>query len=88
MLSFFLFMLIIFGFVSGFTLLYVLETRLTRRVEQGGEGLTFSMLRDEVDSLTVRLGRVEEELEFYKRLNAPEKVEPPPLPAAPQAEDS
>ena len=81
-------MLIIFGFVSGFTLLYVLVTRLTRRVEQGGEGLTFSMLRDEVDSLTVRLGRVEEELEFYKRLNAPEKVESPALPPAPRAEDS
>ncbi|MGW8267564.1 MAG: hypothetical protein ACWGSQ_14450 [Longimicrobiales bacterium] len=87
MLSFFLFMLIIFGFISGSTLLYFLVTRLTRRVEAGGDGLTFSMLRDELDSLTVRLGRVEEELEFYKRLTAPEKNESPaPGPAPPEGD--
>lgn len=88
MLSFFLFMLIVFGFISGSSLLYVLVTRLTRRVEPGGEGLTFSMLRDELDSLTVRLARVEEELEFYKRLKAPAKTESPALDPAPQEGDS
>jgi len=46
------------------------------------------MLRDELDSLTVRLARVEEELEFYKRLKAPAKTESPALDPAPQEGDS
>jgi hypothetical protein len=33
------------------------------------------MLREELDSLTVRLGRVEEELEFFRKLKAPEGPE-------------
>lgn len=38
--------------------------------------LNLSLLRDELDSVSVRLARMEEELEFYKKLNAPEPTSP------------
>ena len=75
MLEFFFFMLIILGFMGGAGFLYALLGRLTRRVGQG-EDLNTSLLRDELDSVSVRLARVEEELEFYKKLNAPEPTNP------------
>ncbi len=71
MFEFFFFMLIILGFMGGAGFLYVLLNRLTRRVGDG-EDLNISLLRDELDSMSVRLGRVEEELEFYKKLKAPD----------------
>jgi hypothetical protein len=84
-LEFFFFMLILLGFAAGSGFIYVLVTRLSRRVQPGGEDLSLSLLRDEVDSLTQRLGRVEEELEFYKRLGAPD--EPGALPPSPAPGD-
>jgi len=75
MLEFFFFMLIILGFMGGAGFLHALLGRLTRRVGEG-ENLNLSLLRDELDSVSVRLARVEEELEFYKKLNAPEPTNP------------
>jgi hypothetical protein len=79
-LDFFFFMLILLGFISGSAFIYVMVTRLSRRIEPGGEDLTVSMLRDELDSLSIRVGRVEEEMDFYKRLKGPGGPElPAPL---------
>ncbi len=82
MLEFALVLLIVLGFMAGGGFLFVLLNRLTRRVGTG-EGLNLSILRDELDSLSVRLGRVEEELEFYRQLKAPEEGQtlPPPQPS-------
>ena len=77
MLNFFFFMLILLGFISGSASINLMVTRLSRRIESGGEDLTVSMLRDELDSLSVRVGRVEEEMDFYKRLKGPGEPEPP-----------
>jgi hypothetical protein len=76
MLDFFLFMLIFLGFIAGSSFVYVLTTRLTRRVDAPPTQLTDSLLREVIESLTARLGRVEDELEFYKQLRAPEEPEP------------
>ena len=75
MLDFFFFMLILLGFISGSGFVYVLVARLSRRIESGGEDLTVTIFRDELDSVSVRLGRLEEEMEFYKRLKAPGESE-------------
>ena len=88
MLEFFFFMLILLGFAAGSGLIYVLVTRLSGRIQSGGEDLTVSLLRDELDSLSLRLGRVEEELEFYKRLKAPDEPEPLAPPPAQPGQDS
>lgn len=87
MLDFFFFMLILLGFVAGSSLIYVLLTRLSRRIEPGGEGPSLALLREEMDSLQVRLGRVEEELEFYRQLMASDEGEPPERLPAPRTRD-
>jgi len=76
MLDFFLFMLILLGFIAGTGVVYALVTRLSGKLEKGGEELSLPRLRDELDSLSVRLGRMEEELEFYKELRVPEEPHP------------
>lgn len=75
MLEFFFFMLIILGFMGGAGFLYLLLNRLTGKVGDG-EDLNLSLLRDELDSVSARLVRVEEELEFYKKLKAPDQTSP------------
>jgi hypothetical protein len=72
-LDFFFFILILLGFIAGSSFIYVLVTRSSRRIESGSGDLTVSLLRDELDSLSVRLERIEEELEFFKRLRAPDE---------------
>jgi hypothetical protein len=69
--QFFLFILILCGAVWGSALVFALVGRLSRRVESGNQDELLVMLREELDVLSGRLGRVEEELEFYKRLQAP-----------------
>jgi len=86
--EFFFFMLILLGFAAGSGFIYVLVTRLSRRIEPGGEALTVSLLRDELDSLSLRLGRVEEELEFYNRLKSPDEPRSLAPPPAPEGQDS
>lgn len=76
MLDFFFFMLILLGFIGGSSFLYLLVTRSSKRIEPGSGELTGSLLRDEVDSLSVRLERIEEELEFFKRLRTPDERGP------------
>jgi len=73
MWEFLFFMVIVLGFMAGAGFLYVLLSRLTRRVEPGGGDLDRTLLREEMESLSTRMERVEEELEFYKKLKAPEQ---------------
>jgi hypothetical protein len=87
-LEFFFFMLILLGFIAGSGFIFVMLNRFSGRIRPGGEELRFSMLREELDSLSVRLGRMEEELEFYKQLKVPRTEEPPPELPAPGNEDS
>jgi hypothetical protein len=87
-LEFFFFMLILLGFIAGSGLIFILVNRLSGRLRPGGEDLRFSMLREELDSLSVRLGRMEEELEFYKQLEVPRTGEAPPGLPGPGNEDS
>ena len=73
MLNFFFFMLILLGFIAGSSFVYVLTTRLTRRFDRGPDQPVDTLLREEVESLVARVNRVEDELEFYKRLAAPQE---------------
>lgn len=73
MLDFFFFTLILLGFIAGASFIYVLVTRSSKRIEPGSGELTVSLLRDELDSFSVRLDRIEEEMEFFKRLRAPDE---------------
>ena len=61
MLDFFFFTLILLGFIAGASFIYVLVTRSSKRIEPGSGELTVSLLRDELDSFSVRLDRIEEE---------------------------
>ena len=88
MLEFFFFMLILLGFIAGSGFIFVMLNRFSGRIKPGGEELRFSMLREELDSLTVRLGRMEEELEFYKQLKVPRNGETPPELPPPGHQDS
>jgi hypothetical protein len=72
-LDFFFFTLILLGFIAGASFIYVLVTRSSKRIEPGSGELTISLLRDELDSFSVRLDRIEEEMEFFKRLRAPDE---------------
>lgn len=76
MVSFFLFILILCGAVWGSALVFALVGRISRRVESGNQGELLVMLREELDALSGRMGRLEEELEFYKRLQAPKDERP------------
>jgi hypothetical protein len=87
MLEFAFFLLVLLGFLAGAGFLYVLLNRLTRRVGTG-EDLNLSLLRDEVDALTARLGRMEEEMEFYRQLKAPEESGPGRALEGPEGEGS
>ena len=73
MYEFFLFVLIICSAVWGSAFVFTLVGRLSKRVEPGNQDALIGVLREEVESLSGRLGRVEEELDFYKRLKAPEE---------------
>ena len=65
--------LIIVAAVTGSTFLYLLFDRLSRRIPPPEENANLALLREEVESLAGRLERVEEEVEFYKRLKAPDE---------------
>ena len=59
---------------TAFTALYF--WRQTRTLDRGVESDVTARLLEDVDDLSTRLTRVEEELEFYKKLNAPEPTNP------------
>ena len=71
MLEFFFFMMILLGFGWGATLLYYVAKAFAKRLDGPDPGPADHLMREEVETLAHRLGRVEEELEFYKRLSAP-----------------
>lgn len=71
MFEFFLFMTILLAFGWGAMLLYYVSKAFSNRLDGPPPGPADALLREEVESLAHRLGRVEEELEFYKRLSAP-----------------
>jgi hypothetical protein len=73
LLEFFLFILILFSAAWGSAFLYQIIGKFSRIVEPGNEEMGDSRLREEVENLAGRLGRVEDELEFYKQLRAPEE---------------
>ena len=75
MYEFFLFVLIICSAVWGSAFVFTLVGRLSKRVEPGNQEALIAVLREEMESLTGRLGRVEDELDFYKRLQAPDEPE-------------
>jgi len=75
--EFFLFVLILLGAVWGSAFLYVVIRGISKRLEitEADEGGNAALMREELASLAGRLERVEEELEFYKRLKAPDEPE-------------
>jgi hypothetical protein len=81
--QFFIFILILSGAFWGSAFFLVLMKGLSKRLEAPRTGPVDALLREELESLAGRLERVEEELDFYKQLNAPEgQGGPPGLPAA------
>jgi len=75
--EFFLLVLILFGAFWGSAFLWTIIKAISKRLavaEVEGEGNT-ALLREELEALSGRLERVEEELDFYKRLKAPDQPE-------------
>lgn len=78
MLDFFLLILILCGAAWGSAAVFVLLKAFAIRMEgkgleKGGGGMDTELLREELERMAGRLGRVEEELEFYKRLKTPKE---------------
>ena len=71
MFEFFLFVMIICTAIWGSATVFTLLGRVSRRVEPGNQDALIAALRDEVEYLTARVGRVEEDLDFFKELKAP-----------------
>jgi hypothetical protein len=72
MFQFFLFVLIICSAIWGSATVFTLLSRISKSVEPGNQDPMIGVLREELEALSGRLGRVEEELDFYKQLQAPE----------------
>ena len=53
-------------------MLYYVARAFSKRLDGPDPGPADALLREEVETLAHRLGRVEEELEFYKLLSAPD----------------
>jgi hypothetical protein len=70
--EFFLLMMILLGTAWGAAMLYFVARALSKRLDAPEPGPADALLREDVESLSHRLSRVEEELEFYKRLKAPD----------------
>ena len=73
MVDFFFFVLIICSAIWGSATVFTLLGRVSKRVEPGDQDGMIRVLREELESVSGRLGRVEEELDFYKRLQAPDE---------------
>ena len=70
MFEFFIFILILCGAFWGSALVYVIVRGLSKKLEASPVQPVDLLLREELESLAGRLGRVEEELEFYKQLSS------------------
>lgn len=81
--EFFLFMLILFVFGSGTAFLLPRALRSWRNVDQTVDNEVIARLLEDTDQLATRLSQVEEELDFFKELHAPEdrgQIPPPDYP--------
>ncbi len=87
MFEFFIFILILCSAIWGSAFFYVLMKGLSKRLDSPGRRPPDLLLREEVESLAARLDRVEDELDFYKRLSAPEGQEHIPSLPAPETEE-
>ena len=65
--------LIVVVAITGSVSLFFLFDRLSSRRIPPLENGNVALLREEVETLAGRLERVEEEVEFYKRLKAPDE---------------
>lgn len=74
------FMLIVFFFFWGSAILLPYVRRKNRNLEGPVDNEVLARLLEDVDQLSSRLTRVEEEMDFFKDLNAPR--EPGSLPPA------
>ena len=75
MLEFFFFILILCGAFWGSAFVFLALDRASKKLKGPREGPSDLLLREEVESLSGRLARVEDELEFYKQLRAPDEPE-------------
>ena len=79
--EFFLFVVIVFSAFWGSMFLSPIARRRRNQVEEDPEAAR--LLREELDDLQKRLGRMEEELEFYRKLGPgdapPSEDQHPPL---------
>ena len=75
MLEFFFFVLILCGAFWGSSFVYLALKGASKRLEGPRQGPSDALLREEVENLAGRLARVEDELEFYKQLRAPDEPE-------------
>ena len=71
--EFFLFMLILFVFGFGAAFLVPLVRRNSTRLEPPLDNQVLARLLEDVDQLSTRLSPLEEEVDFFKELNAPEE---------------
>jgi len=71
MFQFFLFVMIICTAIWGSATVFTILGRISRKVDPGNQADLIAALRDEVEYLTARVGRVEEDLDFFKELKAP-----------------
>jgi hypothetical protein len=70
--------LFFFGTASAFVVHYF--RRQNRKLDSGVDHQVLARLLEDTDTLSSRLDRVEEELEFFRRLNSPEardEISPP-----------
>ena len=70
--EFFLFMLILFTFGWGSVFLAARLNRGPNRLESTADSELLARLLEDMDQISKRLGHVEEELDFYKELRAPD----------------
>lgn len=75
MFEFFLFILILCGAFWGSAFVYMALDGYSKKLKGPPEGPSDLLLREEVENLSGRLARVEDELEFYKQLRAPDEPE-------------
>lgn len=86
--EFFLFMLILFTFGWGSVFLAARLKGSPNRLESTSDSELLARLLEDMDQLSTRLGRVEEDLDFFRELRAP--GDPPRLvsPEVPQVSSS
>lgn len=83
--EFFLFMLILFTFGWGSVFLAARLKGGPNRLESTADSELLARLLEDMDQISTRLGHVEEELDFYKELRAPD--DPPRLEAVDSSEE-